>query len=415
MLKTIFSQKYTVLKILSSNTSMNCYIANKNGMDKNLFFLVNEICDRNLINEYIAEVISLNKEVMNEFEECFTENSKLYVIFSYVQGTNIQTLIEKENFPFEYKISFIQKIIYKLMDYPSISYMLKTMALMPENVILQDNLLSFNYQFFFNEQKDYTQKKELYIALGNLIQLVFSDREFEKHVNLGIVAKKSEKGIYHSLGEVMKDLEDVSSSLNKEVDLKVILKEKRKKIRVIATRMFAVIIVCVAGYVVYQKVYDSTVKDAMYTDVEKIGTVDVEKSEEQEPEQKYVLIENDETKQLEQPQESETSNELEQLQESEIPNELEQSQESEALNELEQSQESETPSEPEQPQDPDLLIDENGVAYKNYVIKVGDNLTKISKQQYGSKNYVKYLQEYNHIKNPSVINPGKTIKIPVIE
>lgn len=376
-------------------------------MDKNLFFLVNEICDRNFINEYIAEVISLNKEVMNEFEECFTENSKLYVIFSYVQGTNIQTLMEKENFPFEYRISFIQKIIYKLMDYPSISCMLKTMALMPENVILQDNLLSFNYRFFFNEQKNYTQKKELYIALGNLIKLVFSDREFEKHANLGIVAKKSEKGIYHSLGEVMKDLQDVSTSLNKEVDLKVILKEKRKRIRVMATRVFTAAIVCVAGYAVYQKVYDSTVKDAMYTDVEKIGTVDVEKNEEQKTEQKYVLIENNETKsEIEQP---------EQPQKSEIPKEQEQLQENEIVNEAEQPQENEIPNESEQSQDPDLLIDENGVAYKNYVIKVGDNLTEISKQQYGSKDYVKYLQEYNHIKNPSIINPGKTIKIPVIE
>ena len=51
---------------------------------------------------------------------------------------------------------------------------------------------------------------------------------------------------------------------------------------------------------------------------------------------------------------------------------------------------------------------------KTYVVQKGDSLSKIAKREYGSANAWRKIFEANRdiIKNPDLIHPGQTLKIP---
>ena len=54
------------------------------------------------------------------------------------------------------------------------------------------------------------------------------------------------------------------------------------------------------------------------------------------------------------------------------------------------------------------------VAPRTYTVVAGDNLSKIAKRFYGDANQWKRIFEANRdiIKNPDLIHPGQTLKIP---
>lgn len=53
-------------------------------------------------------------------------------------------------------------------------------------------------------------------------------------------------------------------------------------------------------------------------------------------------------------------------------------------------------------------------AFKTYVVQKGDSLSKIAKHEYGNANAWRKIFEANQdiIKNPDLIHPGQTLKIP---
>ena len=58
-----------------------------------------------------------------------------------------------------------------------------------------------------------------------------------------------------------------------------------------------------------------------------------------------------------------------------------------------------------------LIVGTRGV----HVMKRGDNLYKIARSNYGHNDFVKYIIVYNQFKNPDVIPPGYSIKLPELE
>lgn len=48
----------------------------------------------------------------------------------------------------------------------------------------------------------------------------------------------------------------------------------------------------------------------------------------------------------------------------------------------------------------------------SYKIRSGDTLSSISKKYYGSASYYSALAKYNGIRNPNLIYPGRTLKLP---
>lgn len=53
-------------------------------------------------------------------------------------------------------------------------------------------------------------------------------------------------------------------------------------------------------------------------------------------------------------------------------------------------------------------------AFKTYVVQKGDSLSKIAKHEYGDASKWKKIFEANQdiIKNPDLIHPGQSLKIP---
>lgn len=53
-------------------------------------------------------------------------------------------------------------------------------------------------------------------------------------------------------------------------------------------------------------------------------------------------------------------------------------------------------------------------AFKTYVVQKGDSLSKIAKAEYGNANAWRKIFEANRdiIKNPDLIHPGQSLKIP---
>lgn len=58
-----------------------------------------------------------------------------------------------------------------------------------------------------------------------------------------------------------------------------------------------------------------------------------------------------------------------------------------------------------------LIVGTRGI----HVMKQGDNLYKIARTNYGHNDFVKYIIVYNQFKNPDVIPPGYSIKLPELE
>lgn len=58
-----------------------------------------------------------------------------------------------------------------------------------------------------------------------------------------------------------------------------------------------------------------------------------------------------------------------------------------------------------------LIVGTRGI----HVMKQGDNLYKIARANYGNNDFVRYIIVYNQFKNPDVIPPGYSIKLPELE
>lgn len=53
-------------------------------------------------------------------------------------------------------------------------------------------------------------------------------------------------------------------------------------------------------------------------------------------------------------------------------------------------------------------------AARTYVVKAGDNLSRISQKMYGSTAHWRAIGDANHLPNPDLIRPGQVLKIPAL-
>lgn len=399
---SLFTQKYTVLKVLCSDHKINCYIAQKKNQEKDKFVLVNEICDRKIINQYIPQIVTLSHKRLTDFVECFTEDSKLYVVFSYTNSTNLKKELERQKMPFEFRVILIQKILQKIIEKGSFPNVLKANVLHWENILFEENRIDFNYRFFA-EGMDKSQKKEVFFVFETLLQHLFHQDELENNSKLHIVLEKCQKQIYHSFGEVLKDLQDVLTSMDEEKDLKTLALEKKKKLQKNITQAFMILVAITAGFVVYQKFAKDTKDTTVYSDVEKIGTVQLVEPDKKSEIQDNVYIPKEEVSSTEQP-EDEADKNTESLQEP--TNNSEENKENTKVTEAKEAKE-DTAKEASPETEPKQ-------EYKIYYVKKNDSITKIVRQEYGSDDMVQEVIRLNGIKNGSIIYRGQAIKLPII-
>ncbi len=396
-----FVQKYTVLKVLCSDNRINCYIAQRNEGERDRYVLINEICQREIINQYISQVITFQDCGLTDFVEYFTEDSKLYAVFCYTEGMNLKKVLTSQKLPFEFRVLLGQKILHTLMENGSFPNVLKANVLHWENILFNDNLVGFNYRFFADEA-DKSQNNAVYNYFKVIMHQLFREEEIEKNSKLKIIVEKCEKDIYHSFGEVLKDLQDVLASIDKGKDLKTIAEEKKKKLQAIFSKAVVVLVAVTVGIVTYERFLQNNKETTVYNEVEKIGTVDViEKKEVSLSEDNVFIPAKTEEKTEEILPETSTAvkDEKERTKETdESPKDG-----TEAEKKVEDRGNAETKA--SQPQQ----------AYKSYYVKNNENLTNIVKQEYGSADMLKTVMEFNGITNGNIIRVGQEIKLPIME
>lgn len=387
-----YIKDYIVLKIWNSGEGIKTYVAGKQGQSGQTF-LINEIADRKIIDRYMPQIVMLKKEAVPEFQEYFTLDSKVYAVFRYEPGTSIQSLLGETRLDFTYRVELFEKILQKLAAYGSFPALMKATALFGENIVLEANQLSFNFRFYA-DRGTLEQEETVYRNLGELLAVFFTQKERENYTGLRLMEEKCKKGIYTSLGQVLQDVSRIFTSMDKTQEMKLKLKEKKQNVKkTMLTIGFALLMIAAVIYF-YTHYISSDVEEALYSDVERIGTVNVDGVDWEDG--TYVYIDNYEDMRLWNAY-TEDLNAL-------IQDESE---------EEDGSEEDESEREREEERDfPE------GMNYKPsnkdtiYTVKGEDNLSQIVFEEYGTTEYVEEIRKLNGIGEDGIIQPGQKIILP---
>lgn len=284
----IFSEKYSIIRVLESTESTNYYIVKKRTQPEKLF-IVNEVFDKEKIKKIISDFMTLKQENrLCELVEYFSEDSKFYVVFDYLQGSSLKEYIGKREFLSEHKAELLKHILLQFMNYTQLPPFIQYSMLCPENIFLYQREIKFHYKL--NLSMVGRKEADVYSVLTVLLQALYTEAELRKNTKLFIVYEKAEKGLYHSIGEVLKDMEDVLEANQKKVIGKELFLEKKQKVMQVTTKLFVVLVVILAIYTICEKLINLNEQNTdVYLDVEKIGTVLVNPELQQEDDSLEVI------------------------------------------------------------------------------------------------------------------------------
>lgn len=268
----IFSEKYSIIRVLESTESANYYIVKKRIQPEKLF-IVNEIFDKEKIKEVISDFMILKQENrLCEFVEYFSEDSKFYVVFEYLQGSSFKEYVGRKEILLEYKTEFLKSILLQFMNYVELPPFIRYSMLCPENVFLYQREVKFHYKL--NLSMVGKAEADIYSALTILLKALYTEVELQKNTKLLIIYEKAEKGLYHSTGDILKDIEDVLEANQKKVIGKELFLEKKQKVTQIMARVFAIVVAVLAIYTICERLSKQSLdNEIIYLNVDKIGTV----------------------------------------------------------------------------------------------------------------------------------------------
>ena len=268
----IFSEKYSIIRVLESTESANYYIVKKRIQPEKLF-IVNEIFDKEKIKEVISDFMILKQENrLCEFVEYFSEDSKFYVVFEYLQGSSFKEYVGRKEILLEYKTEFLKSILLQFMNYVELPPFIRYSMLCPENIFLYQREVKFHYKL--NLSMVGKAEADIYSALTILLKALYTEVELQKNTKLLIIYEKAEKGLYHSVGDILKDIEDVLEENQKKIIGKELFLEKKQKVTQIIARVFAIFVAILAVYTICERLSkQSEDNEIIYLNVDKIGTV----------------------------------------------------------------------------------------------------------------------------------------------
>lgn len=388
MAELFLFKEHTVTEILNENESAKHYIAGAaNGGD---CYLVQEFYDRAAINMFMADFIGLNKDRVPEFAECFSENSTFCVVFKYTKGVPLPGFLEKENLAFEYRLLMAKNIMLKLMELESAPLIIQTTVLMPSNIVIVEGSIFLNFSVDLSMLRR-PEISDVYYSIAALLDELFTYGEIKGNNRLKIISEKCKKNIYGSFGEIMKDLDNLSKAEAKNLDLKAVITEKKKRLMSTAGNIAAVLVL-LAGLAALYNEYIVKSREGVLTfsPVEEIGNVHIETDT---PEAGELTANTEDAKKI-----IEVAGTYEtKAQEEEPPlihDEIFEDTAQEAVS-------------------ADEIINTPEPEYTSYFVKPGDNLSKICKEHYGSIAELNKVIEYNNLQNPNLLRTGWEIKLPL--
>lgn len=329
--------------------------------------LLNQWTDKVLIEQWLATLLEIKEQNYDDFLDCFTENGSFYTVFCYREGRNLLQYVQTEKLALPYKVVLLQNVLEEYLQYQHYNDILQYCMLQYYNIMIQNHAIFFNYQLLLlPDQKEYN----CFSALEQTMKVIFTNEELKSIPKLLIVMQKCEKRLYQSLAEVIKDLQNVSGAVEKEKSIQHYIAQKRKNNRKKIMTVFVFLAVLGMIYKVYDYYTKSTEDAFLYTELEKIGTVEIASQAGHTQQQDMVV----EVKQKQQPFVAEPP--------------------------AYQAPPIEQP-ETEQPEQA-----------KTYVVQKGNHLTYICLKYYNDIGYLQSLADYNHIANINLIYTGQVLTLP---
>ena len=328
--------------------------------------LLNQWTEKTLIQEHLSTILDIKERGCDDFLECFTEEGTLYTVFGYQEGRNLLQYVQTEKLALPYRVVLLQNVLEVFLQYRHYSDMLQFCMLQYHNIVIQNHTIFFNYQLLL-----LPEEKEIscFAALEQTMQILFTTAERKSMPKLQIVADKCQKRLYTSLGEMIKELQETSGAVEKEKNIQAYIVQEKKDFRKRMVSMFSIVIIISAFYMAYNAYKKNTEDTFLYTTLESMGTVSIVSEQQSHREQTDTFVE---VSQKQTPK----ITEKQEIQQQEIP----------------------------QPQ--------QSMQNNTYVVKAGDNLSRICLKVYQEIQYLQSLANYNNIKNINLIYPGQVLLIP---
>ena len=328
--------------------------------------LLNQWTEKTLIQEHLSTILDIKERGCDDFLECFTEEGTLYTVFGYQEGRNLLQYVQTEKLALPYRVVLLQNVLEAFLQYRHYPDMLQFCMLQYHNIVIQNHTIFFNYQLLL-----LPEEKEIscFAALEQTMQILFTTAERKSMPKLQIVADKCQKRLYTSLGEMIKELQETSGAVEKEKNIQAYIAQKKKDFRKRMVSMFSIVIIISVFYMAYNAYKKNTEDTFLYTTLESMGTVSIVSEQQSHREQTDTFVE------VSQKQTQKITAEQE-IEQQEIP----------------------------QPQ--------QSMQNNTYVVKAGDNLSRICLKVYQEIQYLQSLANYNNIKNINLIYPGQVLLIP---
>lgn len=379
--KTLLAENYKIKRVIASEQFMSVYVAERLNSEHRMPVIINEICDRSIINRCISGFSEIDKRKNAEFIECFSENSRLYAVFEYTAGKNIKKYIQSEKLNISYRIILFNSVMHKFLEYYHYPGIIRTSVINHENIVVADNSVHFNFRIFYMGGDSRYTEEGVYIEIGNLLKIIFSPAEIKSENKLQIIAEKCDKNIYKSAAEVIRDIEDAAGAIDKEKSLKTRMLEKKRKMHGLFMKAAAACMALVILYTAYDYYKKQTAQVFLHDNKDTFGSVNITGNTNDNDEIENTVIEvNDINK----------------------------------LNEADDKY-----SQPEQPENVDLntqKADESGNepqgTVDEYMVLADDTLYFICLEKYKDVSYIDAVAKYNGIENSNLLYVGQIIKLP---
>ncbi|WP_341878099.1 hypothetical protein [Defluviitalea saccharophila] len=276
-------EKYFVLTTSESTDIYKCHICRKMNSNSNQLFLVNEYYTNQITNSYLTIFTQLQGlKNFKSFTEIFTKDSKVYVVFNYINASLLKSKIENENPSIEERFKFLEAFCIALMKVEMLPLPLKCELLDSSNVNINSNdEIYFNYSLKLHKKANYVTSLDFTNRISDIIKMIFYNTKMPLCVRA--IVNRLDEGSLNKLSNLytaVQKLKDEYPQEKLDEELKSIaLKKKNKRlIACIASIILLIGIPSTYYYLVRSEVIPAIniiKQDAPSQIINKIGTVEI--------------------------------------------------------------------------------------------------------------------------------------------
>jgi len=207
------NRDYFLFQTLNEIGNVKSYVA-KDPNTKSLF-LINQLTNRSLINAHIKDLISIDEQrILEDFADLFTFDTKLYLVFKFNQPNPLVEYLHKSDWTFAEKIDLLKNYLFEISAQSELPLILKIALTDLDNInVHPDGFVYFNYLLKTEHFNGPMEPARVYFGIAQIIETIFDkDLTSKNGQKLQIIIEKCNKNLYHTLPEIIKDVEEIDTS-----------------------------------------------------------------------------------------------------------------------------------------------------------------------------------------------------------